>query len=293
MSTESRYRYTGEPLEDLSKWATRAARVPEQAVIDDALAANVATLSDLQSRLYAQKETGVIVILQGMDTAGKDGLIRHVLSGLNPAGTSVVSFKQPTNRQLSHDFLWRVNRELPERGEIRIFNRSQYEDVLISRVHPEMLLTQHIPGVTTLADVGDAFFDRRYRDLRHFETYLRHQGFVTIKFFLHLSRDEQTRRFERRIEIPSKNWKFSPSDMQERAFWNDYQVAYTKMLTNTATKKDPWYIIPADDKGVARLIVSNILVKRLQNLRPTYPQVTPETQAQLRQTLAKLKNNEL
>ncbi|XKL57075.1 hypothetical protein V4M49_07020 [Levilactobacillus brevis] len=157
MSTESRYRYTGEPLENLNKWATRAARVPEQAVIDDALAANVATLSDLQSRLYAQKETGVIVILQGMDTAGKDGLIRHVLSGLNPAGTSVVSFKQPTNRQLSHDFLWRVNRELPERGEIRIFNRSQYEDVLISRVHPEMLLTQHIPGVTTLADVGDSF----------------------------------------------------------------------------------------------------------------------------------------
>ncbi|MFC6288615.1 PPK2 family polyphosphate kinase [Levilactobacillus angrenensis] len=293
MSTESRYRCTGEDPVNLSELATRVDRGPEQAVITNALAANVATLSDLQTRLYAQKKTGVIIILQGMDTAGKDGLIRHVFSGLNPSGTSVISFKQPTHLQLNHDFLWRVNQELPERGEIRIFNRSQYEDVLISHVHPEMLLKQNLPGVNTLADVGDKFFDRRYHDLRHFETYLRHQGFVTIKFFLHLSREEQTKRFERRIEIPSKNWKFSPSDMSERAFWADYQVAYTKMLENTATKKEPWYIIPADDKGAARLIVSNILVKRLQNIHPTYPVVTADTQAQLKRTLHQLKKGEL
>ncbi|TGD18733.1 PPK2 family polyphosphate kinase [Levilactobacillus suantsaiihabitans] len=293
MNTESRYRYTGEAPVDLSKIATRVDRGPEQAVITNALTANVATLSDLQTRLYAQRETGVIIILQGMDTAGKDGLIRHVFSGLNPSGTSVVSFKQPTHLQLDHDFLWRVNQELPRRGEIRIFNRSQYEDVLISRVHPEMLLGQHLPGVNSLADVGDKFFDRRYHDLRHFETYLRHQGFVTIKFFLHLSREEQTRRFERRIEIASKNWKFSPSDMRERAFWADYQDAYTKMLANTATKKEPWYIIPADDKGVARLLVSNILVKRLQNIHPTYPTVSAEVKEQLKTTLHQLKKGEL
>lgn len=293
MSTESRYRYTGETPVNLSELATRADHLPEQAVITNALEANVATLSDLQTRLYAEKQTGVIIILQGMDTAGKDGLIRHVFSGLNPSGTSVISFKQPTHLQLNHDFLWRVNQALPERGEIRIFNRSQYEDVLISRVHPEMLLRQNLPDVNSLEDVGEKFFDRRYHDLRHFETYLRHQGFVTIKFFLHLSREEQTNRFERRIEIPSKNWKFSPSDMSERAFWADYQVAYTKMLENTATKKEPWYVIPADDKGAARLIVSNILVKRLQNIHPTYPVVSAETRSKLKTTLHQLKKGEL
>ncbi|AYM03060.1 PPK2 family polyphosphate kinase [Levilactobacillus yiduensis] len=293
MSTESRYRYTGETPVNLSELSTRADHLPEQAVITNALEANVATLSDLQTRLYAEKQTGVIIILQGMDTAGKDGLIRHVFSGLNPSGTSVISFKQPTHLQLNHDFLWRVNQALPERGEIRIFNRSQYEDVLISRVHPEMLLRQNLPDVNSLEDVGEKFFDRRYHDLRHFETYLRHQGFVTIKFFLHLSREEQTNRFERRIEIPSKNWKFSPSDMSERAFWADYQVAYTKMLENTATKEEPWYVIPADDKGAARLIVSNILVKRLQNIHPTYPVVSAETRSKLKTTLHQLKKGEL
>ncbi|WP_143463167.1 PPK2 family polyphosphate kinase [Levilactobacillus enshiensis] len=293
MSTESSYRYTGESPVDLSQLATRVSRVPEQAVMTTALEANVATLSDLQARLYSQRQNGIIIILQGMDTAGKDGLIRHVFSGLNPAGTSVVSFKQPTHLQLDHDFLWRINQALPQRGQIRIFNRSQYEDVLISRVHPEMLLSQNLPGVKTLDDVDDAFFDKRYHDLRHFEKYLRHQGFITIKFFLHLSREEQTHRFERRIEVPSKNWKFSPSDMQERAFWQDYQRAYTQMLENTATKKQPWYLIPADDKGVARLIVSNILVKRLQDLNPTYPTVDPAVQQKLKTTLKQLQEGEL
>jgi len=293
MSTESSYRYTGEKSIDLAQLATHVEKGPDQAVINSALDANVATLSDLQSRLYSQKQHGVIVILQGMDTAGKDGLIRHVFSGLNPSGTSVVSFKEPTHVQLAHDFLWRVNQALPSRGEIRIFNRSQYEDVLISHVHPEMLTTQHLPGINSVADVDDKFWDHRYHDLKNYEKYLRHQGFEVIKIFLHLSKDEQTHRFERRIEVPSKNWKFVPSDMQERAFWDDYQDAYTKMLENTATKKSPWYLIPADDKGVARLIVSNILIDRLQALNPQYPKVSSETKQKLRSVLQELKDHKL
>lgn len=293
MSTENSYRYTGERSVDLSQLATKASRVPETSVINNAIEANVAALSDLQSRLYSQQQAGVIIILQGMDTAGKDGLIRHVFSGLNPAGTSVVSFKQPTHLQLDHDFLWRINQELPRRGEIRVFNRSQYEDVLISRVHPEIILGQNLPGITKLADVDDRFFAKRYGDLRNYEKYLRHQGFVTIKFFLHLSKEEQTKRFERRIEIPSKNWKFSPSDMTERAFWQDYQIAYTKMLEHTSTKKQPWYLIPADDKAVARLIVSNILVERLRELDPSYPVVSAAEQEKLKTILRQLKEGEL
>ncbi|MFC6274662.1 PPK2 family polyphosphate kinase [Levilactobacillus tangyuanensis] len=293
MSTEASYRYTGEIGIDLSQLATQVGRVPEQAIIENALQANGVKLADLQGRLYSEKQTGVIIILQGMDTAGKDGLIRHVFTGLNPSGTSVVSFKQPTQVQLDHDFLWRINQALPERGEIRVFNRSQYEDVLISRVHPEMLLHQNLPGVNELTDVDDAFFQKRYHDLRHFEKYLRHQGFVTIKFFLHLSKEEQTRRFERRIQIASKNWKFSPSDMKERAFWDDYQMAYQQMLENTATKKNPWYLIPADDKGIARLIVSNILVKRLKDLNPQYPAVSDDERQRLDDILKDLKSGKL
>ncbi|WP_125547684.1 PPK2 family polyphosphate kinase [Levilactobacillus lindianensis] len=293
MSIESSYRYTGDLDLDLDELATRVEKGPDATAIENRLTANVLALGDLQTRLYSQKKYGVIIILQGMDTAGKDGLIRHVFSGLNPSGTSVVSFKQPTSMQLDHDFLWRINQELPPRGEIRIFNRSQYEDVLISRVHPEMLTKQNLPGIEKTADADDAFFNRRYQDLKHYEKYLRHQGFITIKFYLHLSKEEQTRRFEKRIEVPSKNWKFSPSDVSERAYWDDYRVAYTKMLENTATKRSPWYLIPADDKGIARLIVSNILIQRFQALQLEYPTVDPNVKRQLKSTLARLKNGKL
>ncbi|WP_057877556.1 PPK2 family polyphosphate kinase [Levilactobacillus paucivorans] len=293
MSIESSYRYTGDLDLDLDELATRVEKGPDATAIENRLTANVLALGDLQTRLYSQKKYGVIIILQGMDTAGKDGLIRHVFSGLNPSGTSVVSFKQPTSVQLDHDFLWRINQELPPRGEIRIFNRSQYEDVLISRVHPEMLTKQNLPGIDQASDADDAFFDRRYQDLKHYEKYLRHQGFVTIKFYLHLSKEEQTRRFEKRIEVPSKNWKFSPSDVSERAYWDDYRVAYTKMLENTATKRSPWYLIPADDKGIARLIVSNILIQRFQALQLEYPTVDPNVKRQLKSTLEQLKNGKL
>jgi len=286
---ETTYRYAGDTPVDLADWPTTTDVRIKTAERD----ADLETLHDLQRRLYAQKQTGVIIVLQGMDTAGKDGLIRHVFSGFNPAGTSVVSFKQPTSVDLQHDFLWRINQALPARGEIRIFNRSQYEDVLISRVHPEILLSQHLPNVNGLADINDQFFNRRYHDLRHYETYLRHQGIVTYKFFLHISQDEQTNRIARRLALPDKNWKFSASDLKERQFWGAYQHAYTQMLANTATTKNPWFIIPADDKSTARRLVSSILAEELAKLNPQYPQVSPEEQQKLQKLLKELEKGKI
>lgn len=283
------YQYTGDQPVDLTQWATTTDTRIKTAQRN----ADLETLHDLQRRLYAQKQTGIVIILQGMDTAGKDGLIRHVFSGFNPAGTSVVSFKQPTSVDLQHDFLWRINRQLPARGEIRIFNRSQYEDVLISRVHPEILVGQHLPDVRSVADVTDKFFERRYHDLRHFETYLRHQGIMTYKFFLHISQQEQTARLERRLALPEKNWKFSTSDLKERQFWADYQTAYAQMLAHTATAKNPWYIIPADDKPTARRLVTAILTQELSQLNPQYPQVTTEQQAHFQQLLQQLRKGQI
>lgn len=286
---ETSYRYAGDRPVDLTQWATQTTVRIDRAERD----ADLATLQDLQRRLYAQKQTGVIIVLQGMDTAGKDGLIRHVFSGFNAAGTSVVSFKQPTSVDLQHDFLWRVNQALPARGEIRIFNRSQYEDVLISRVHPEILVGQHLPGIQTVGDVTDKFFNRRYHDLRHYETYLAHQGFVMYKFFLHISQAEQTHRLERRLARPEKNWKFSTSDLKERQYWDDYQTAYAQMLAHTATPKHPWYIIPADDKSTARRIVSAILAQQLGALDPQYPQVSAAEQAKFKTLLHQLRKGRI
>lgn len=279
-------RYTGEAPMDLAQWPTRvdATAVP---------AVDLTVLHDLQRRLYAEKQTGVIIILQGIDTAGKDGLIRHVFSGFNPAGTSVVSFKQPTSVDLQHDFLWRINQALPARGEIRIFNRSQYEDVLVCRVHPEILLGQNLPNIHQVADVNERFFKQRYHDLRHYETYLRHQGFAVYKFFLNLSQDEQTHRLERRLARPEKNWKFSTSDLKERQYWADYQKAYTQMLTNTATEKSPWYVIPADDKPTARNLVAAVLTQQLRQLNPQYPQVTTDEQQKLQELLKELRKGKI
>lgn len=283
------YRYTGQPGLDLAQWSTHevAAKADEQR--EGALP----DLQNLQRRLFAQKQTGVVVILQGMDTAGKDGLIRHVFSGLNPSGTQVESFKQPTSVDLQHDFLWRGNQALPERGKIAIFNRSQYEDVLISRVHPEILVGQHLPGITQAEDVTAKFFKRRYKDLRHYEQYLRHQGIVTYKFFLHLSKNEQTSRLAKRLALPEKNWKFDPADLKERRYWDDYQTAYTQMLAHTATEKQPWYIIPADDKPTARLLVATILADNLAELNPQYPQVTSAQHQALLDVLKKLEKGKV
>lgn len=293
MDYEKTYRFDEGHHLDLKQVPTSVSEpAPDKETIKRQLEANLVKLDALQSKLYAQATNGVIILLQGMDAAGKDSMIRHVMSGLDPEGTSVVSFKQPTSNELAHDYLWRISAALPRRGSIQIFNRSQYEDVLISHVHPEILTSQHIPGINRVEDVTKAFFEQRYEDIVHYEDYLAHNGFVMLKFFLHYSKAEQKRRFEKRIEVPDKNWKFSAADIKERGFWDQYQQAYEEMLTHTATKTNPWYIVPSDSKWCSRLIVSEILTKRFEALKPEYPVVTTAQKQQLHQILDQLQANQ-
>lgn len=242
---------------------------------------NVKRIAKAQAKLYARHEYSILLVFQGMDAAGKDSMIRHVLSGVNPSGFNVANFKQPTSEELNHDYLWRVTRKLPARGHIGIFNRSYYEDVLVTRVHPQILLNENLPGVHSLADVNDKFFDERYKDIRHYEDHLTKNGYVILKFFLHLSKDEQKRRFMARIDTPKKNWKLSSSDIKERHYWNKYQDVYQKAINATSTKDNPWYIIPADDKWYSRLIVSDIITKRIEELPLAYPEMTPAQEKEL------------
>ncbi|MDH5100747.1 polyphosphate kinase 2 family protein [Lactobacillus kefiranofaciens] len=242
---------------------------------------NVKRIAKAQAKLYARHEYSILLVFQGMDAAGKDSMIRHVFSGVNPSGFNVANFKQPTPEELNHDYLWRVTRKLPARGHIGIFNRSYYEDVLVTRVHPQILLNENLPGVHSLADVNDKFFDERYKDIRHYEDHLTKNGYVILKFFLHLSKDEQKRRFMARIDTPKKNWKLSSSDIKERHYWNKYQDVYQKAINATSTKDNPWYIIPADDKWYSRLIVSDIITKRIEELPLAYPEMTPAQEKEL------------
>jgi PPK2 family polyphosphate:nucleotide phosphotransferase len=232
------------------------------------LAGQVAELDKLQQRLYAANSHAVLLIFQAMDAAGKDGVIRHVMSGINPQGCQVFSYKHPSPRELQHDFLWRCTRDLPERGRIGIFNRSYYEEVLIVRVHPEILLAE---GVADAPHDLKKRWRHRYRSINGLERHLHGAGTKIIKFFLHLSKDEQRERFLARIEEPRKNWKFSVADIQERAFWDDYTTAYEDCLSATSTDHAPWYIVPADDKRNARLIVSRIVLDTLKDLKLRYP----------------------
>ncbi|MCH4004848.1 PPK2 family polyphosphate kinase [Lactobacillus crispatus] len=242
---------------------------------------NVKHLKKAQAKLYARHEYSILIVLQGMDAAGKDSMIRHVLSGINPSGFNVASFKQPTAEELDHDYLWRVTRKLPPRGHIGVFNRSYYEDVLVSRVHPQIILNDNLPEVHSLADVNDKFFEKRYKDIRHYEEHLAKNGYIILKFFLHLSKDEQKKRFLARIDTPRKNWKLSSSDIKERQYWNKYQDVYQKAINATSTKKNPWYVIPADDKWYSRLIVSDIITKRIEQLPLAYPAMTPAQEKEL------------
>lgn len=259
-----------------------------EGAIKKQLAKNSKQLKELQKKLVANRKQGLVLILQGMDAAGKDSLVAHVFAGVNPAGFQVASFKQPSSEELAHDFLWRINQKLPERGMIGIFNRSYYEDVLISRVHPQILLNENLPGVDTLDDVDDEFFNHRYSDIKHYEEYLNHCGYQVIKFFLHLSKAEQKRRFAARIERPEKNWKFSAADIHERRYWDSYQEAYQVALSKTATKKNPWYIIPGDDKGFERLVASNILLERLKQMNLAFPKMSADASAELVKAMAEL-----
>jgi len=236
-----------------------------------ALAAGVEVLSELQDKLYAQDKWAVLLILQAMDAAGKDGAIKHVMSGLNPQGCQVFSFKVPTSEDLDHDFLWRCMKCLPERGRIGIFNRSYYEETLVVRVHPEFLAKQKLPPELITKDI----WKERFQDIRAFERYLTRNGVIVRKFFLHLSKKEQRRRFLDRIENPEKNWKFSANDVKEREHWDAYMKAYEDMIQHTATKDAPWHVVPADHKWFTRLVVAAAVIDTLISLKLAYPRVGP------------------
>ena len=234
---------------------------------DEMLDQSVKLLSEYQARLAAQATSGLLVVLQGIDAAGKDGTIRHVMSGVNPQGVAVHSFKVPSDEELSHDFLWRGVHHLPERGQIAIFNRSHYEEVLVVRVHPRLLERERIPVPAPSGDL----WQQRYRAINDWERYLVEEGFPVIKVFLNLSREEQRVRFLKRIDVPEKNWKFSASDVNERAWWDDYQHAFSAMLSHTSTEWAPWYVIPSDHKWFARIAVGAVLVDALVKIDPQYP----------------------
>ena len=235
----------------------------------EALATGLLALTELQDKLYAQDKWALLLIFQAMDAAGKDGAIKHVMSGINPQGCQVYSFKSPSAEDLDHDYLWRCMRCLPNRGHIGIFNRSYYEEVLVVRVHPEFLNKQRVPPEL----VGKGIWDERFEDIRNFEQYLAKNGVVVRKFFLHVSKKEQKRRFLERIDDQKKNWKFSSNDANERDFWDDYMKAYEEMIQQTATKEAPWYVVPADNKWFTRVVVGAAVIDALADLDLAYPKV--------------------
>jgi PPK2 family polyphosphate:nucleotide phosphotransferase len=249
---------------------------------------HVKKLDHFQSLLYAHNRYALLLVFQGMDTSGKDGAIKHVLSGVNPAGCQVFSFKQPSSEELDHDFLWRASRALPERGRIGIFNRSYYEEVLIVRVHPEVLQSENLPEELT---DPDHIWKWRFASIRDFEKHLFRSGTRVVKFFLHISKKEQTNRLLARINNPDKNWKLAMSDIHERQFWNEYQCAYEDAIGETSTDEAPWFIIPGDDKKNARLIISSIVLDIFKSLQMEFPTSTPAHQKELQQ-MAKLLQKE-
>ena len=255
-----------------------------KAEYQERLARHVEQLSGLQNLLYADDRYALLLIFQAMDAAGKDSCIKHVMSGINPQGCQVYSFKHPSAEELDHDFLWRTQRALPERGRIGIFNRSYYEEVLIVRVHPEILRGQKVPQE---GPGGDEVWHKRYRSIADMEAHLERNGTRVVKFFLHVSKDEQRKRFLARIDEPDKNWKFSRQDVEERKYWKDYMRAYEACLEATSAKRSPWYVVPADDKPNARLIVSRIVVDTLKQLDMAYPQPDAARRREL-QALRKL-----
>jgi PPK2 family polyphosphate:nucleotide phosphotransferase len=260
---------------------------PSKEYAEEALQQGIQRTVELQDKLYAQDNWAVLLIFQAMDAAGKDGAISHVMSGVNPQGCQVYSFKVPTETELQHDFLWRTTSSLPERGHIGIFNRSYYEEVLVVRVHPEILKSQKTPPSL----IGKKIWDERFEDIRCFERHMTHSGTVIRKFFLNLSKKEQKQRFLARLEHPEKNWKFSAADIRERKYWDDYQDAYEDMIRNTASEEAPWYVVPADNKWFTRLVVSMVLVDTLESLKLSYPKVDPakrkELEAAKRELLAR------
>jgi PPK2 family polyphosphate:nucleotide phosphotransferase len=264
---------------DLAKWPTEVRAVYKSK--DDykrLLSDNVAELSAFQELNYAADRYALLLIFQAMDTAGKDGVIRHVMSGVNPQGCQVFSFKHPSGEELQHDFLWRTTRSLPERGKIGVFNRSYYEEVLILRVHPELLVSESPPELPS----GDRIWSERFRSIVNLEEHLHLNGTRVVKFFLHISREEQRKRLLARLDDPEKNWKFSPDDVVERGFWDDYMKAYAECLGGTSSRAAPWYVVPGDDKENARLIVLEIILETFRSLDLAYPTVSAQRAKELR-----------
>lgn len=246
---------------------------------DDAkeeLERDIERISNLQYELYAENKRSLLIIFQAMDSAGKDSAIKHVFSGVNPQGCQVYSFKKPSTNELEHDFLWRHYIRLPERGQIGIFNRSHYENVLITKVHPELILYEQLPHINDLSDITPEFWENRYRQINDFEKTLVENGTTVIKFFLHLSKDEQKKRFLDRIEKPKKHWKFSSADIRERQFWDDYLKAYESALSATSTKYAPWYIIPADNKWFSQVVIGKIIAETLEEMSIKVPKLSDE-----------------
>jgi PPK2 family polyphosphate:nucleotide phosphotransferase len=250
------------------------------------LADGIQRLAEYQNMLYAQNTYALLIILQAMDAAGKDSVIKHVMSGLNPQGTQVYSFKVPSDEELDHDYLWRNFKALPERGRIGIFNRSYYEEVLVARVHPEILERQHLPPELK----GKGIWKRRFEEINHFEQYLVNNGIVVLKFFLNVSKDEQKKRFLERIELPEKNWKFSSADAHERQHWDEYMHAYEDMFNHTSTACAPWHIVPADHKWFTRLAVGTVIHETLRDLKLAYPSIDEAHQQELLKAKAMLES---
>nr|WP_294946781.1 polyphosphate kinase 2 family protein [uncultured Mucilaginibacter sp.] len=270
------FRVTNPKSFSLSKHDTNYTAGYKKDDAEEILSELIAKTAKQQSRLYAANTYSVLVIFQAMDAAGKDSAIANTMSGLNPQGCQVFSFKQPTSEDYEHDFLWRHYKALPERGRIGIHNRSHYENVLVTKVHPEFILKENLPGIKDVKDVGKKFWDNRYESIRNFEKHLHQEGTVIIKIFLNLSKDEQKERFLARIADPEKNWKFASGDLKERARWKDYIDAYETAIAETSTEDSPWYIVPADKKWFTRIAVSTILLQTLEGLNLKFPELPVE-----------------
>ncbi len=250
----------------------------------------ILNLAKMQDKLYAHNRHSMLIVLQAMDAAGKDSAIRHVMSGLNPQGVHVTSFKTPSKEELDHDFLWRHYKALPARGDIEIFNRSHYENVLVTRVHPEYILNENIPGIHSVEDITENFWEKRFKMINRFEKTLTQNGTVVLKFFLHVSRKEQKKRFLERIDDPEKNWKFAAADVEERAHWDKYMDAYELMLPATSKSYAPWYVLPADDKWFTRLCLAAIIAQEFNKIDPSYPVISASEKARLQEMREKLLN---
>ncbi len=275
---------------NLSKIDTNSGiKKPDKRDFKNKLLNDIEEISKFQNKLFAENRQSLLIILQGMDSAGKDGTIKHIMSGVNPQGVLVHSFKHPSALELEHDYLWRHAQKLPEHGQITIFNRSHYENVLISKVHPELVLAERLPGIDSVDKIDKDFWNLRYKQINYFEKNTIQNGTHILKFFLHLSKNEQRNRFLERVENKEKHWKFSSADITEREFWSDYQHAYEQALEHTSTKIAPWYIIPADDKLHAHLLIGKLILEKFKKMHPSFPPVDKKERELMKLAKEKLK----